>query len=136
MDLPLLKAIAAATADCRETSLHDLVLATGFSFDETAWSLEDLADAGFIEARFNRGDDRIIAANGIRLLEKGRRATGVWPPEQMYQALLDALEQMIEEEPDPVQKSKLQKLRDAAASVGADIVSNLVVSLGMRAAGL
>jgi hypothetical protein len=54
----------------------------------------------------------------------------------VHQALLDAIEQMIEAESDPVQKSKLQRLKDAAASLGADIVSNLVVSLGMRAAGL
>lgn len=59
--------------------------------DAAAWSVGDLSEAerlrciqrlhdgGFIEARFNRGDNRLLGAHVVRALPAALRAVGVWP---------------------------------------------------------
>ena len=53
--------------------------------------------------------------------EKGRRATGQWPPEDRYQSLVDVIEQMIDDEPDEAKKGKLRRLVAVIGDVGKDV---------------
>ena len=136
LDLPVLRAIAADTADQRGTSLHDLASITGFGIDEVARSLENLTDAHYIEAQFLRGADEIVAVHDVRLRERGMRATGVWPPDEAYQTFLDVIERMAEAEPNPERKSKLRKVGEAVAGLGSEVAGNVIAAVVTRVAGL
>jgi hypothetical protein len=50
-----------------------------FSYDERLRCIQRLHDGGYIEARFNRGDNRIMGAHVLHALPPALRAVGVWP---------------------------------------------------------
>jgi hypothetical protein len=91
--------------------------------------------AALIDAKYLTGED----VTGMRdpdpifmvtgLTERGRREVGQWPSEDSVAALLAALDKRIDETPDPVEKSKLQKMRDAAASMARDVLVGVLTDV-------
>lgn len=51
-----------------------------FDRDQRLRCIQRLHDGGYIEARFHRGDDRLLSAHVLRALPSALRAVGVWPP--------------------------------------------------------
>lgn len=82
-----------------------------------------LHDAGML--RVTTGDDRVISVREVT--EKGLQAAGEWPAstEQAAQALLAALDDAIDNAPDPEQRSKLQTLRSAAGNVSINALGGI-----------
>jgi hypothetical protein len=137
IDFPVLLAIADDTRTDRETDLHGLARRfPAFEIDEIARTLEDLYDSGYIDAYFNRGADKILSVHDVRLRERGRRVTRVWPPEQIYEAFLDALDKRLASESDPKARSALQKILDGTVALGRDVGSNVIAGVITRLAGL
>lgn len=50
-----------------------------FDRDQRLLCIQRLHDGGYIEARFQRGDDRLLSAHVLRALPSALRAVGVWP---------------------------------------------------------
>lgn len=77
-ELVVLRAIveaeeAGSDANDAATSVGD------FNQEERLRCIQRLHDGGYIEAKFNRGDDRIMSAHVLRALPLALRAVGVWP---------------------------------------------------------
>lgn len=59
---------------------HQAAMSVGdFDCDERIRCIRRLHDGRYIEARFHRGDDRIMSAHVIHALPPALRAVGVWP---------------------------------------------------------
>lgn len=128
-DLRVLEAVAEAEQErIPYFGVREISQKAELGEEATIVSLMALYEAAppYIDARPLPGDDRIIAINGIKLTERGRRTVGVWPSENAYDALLDLLAQRIDAEPDPEHKSKLQRLRETVQGMSRDVVVGLM----------
>lgn len=96
-------------------------------------------------------DDKYIKANVIKalgvgvvrwivlkVLPEGREAAGQWPSrdEEMLHRLLAAIDAQMESESDPKKKKSLEIIKDHAISLGSNVISELVVSAGLRLVGM
>ncbi len=122
LDLPVLEAAVELDADGQSIEGSPLATATGLGEDEIALALQALLEANYFEGRVTKtfGPTRIIHIHGIT--EKARRETGQWPSGDLYESLLAVLRADIERTDDPEKKTKLQAMRDAASSIGRDVV--------------
>jgi len=60
----------------------------------------------------------------VRLTERGRRAVGQWPSDDLADELIRILDARIERAHDEGERSRLKKLRDAALDVGRGLLSD------------
>ncbi|MGH3656848.1 MAG: hypothetical protein ACRDUA_09320 [Micromonosporaceae bacterium] len=130
-EVPVLK----ATADLLEqapvgrfVSSRDVAEATGIDHDQVTRALDALSDR-HIEAR---PDKRRGGVNVLRLTPAGRIDAGMWPsPEALTERLLASIDDHIERAT-PEEKSKLERLRDAARGMGRDLLVDVVAAIATR----
>ncbi len=65
---------------------------------------------------------------GVRLLERGARVVGIWPPEELYQAMLSVLDQ-VEQQSDEQTQTRLQRLRGAFIELGTNTASAVLAAM-------
>jgi hypothetical protein len=132
---PLLAELAKREDRGEKTDWADLMEATGLDERATQRSLRRLFDADYLTGHdvttFGSAEHELI---GIRLLEKGLRATGVWPDDG-YQAFLAELDAKIEVAA-PDERSRLERLRDGVIGVGRDVATDLISAVLRGQAGL
>ena len=61
----------------------------------------------------------------IRLTERGREAVRQWPPRDAYEAFADLLEDRIDAEGDPAERTRLEKARDSLGSVSREVFGSI-----------
>ena len=127
-ELLLLQAIAAADdvpVDAEE--LAETV--EGLEHESLMRVLRSLARAEYIEATLVEPDqtDYPVRVGNSRLTERGKVAVGAWPSEAAAgERFLRAVEPLVESENDPVKRTRLQALPDAAQTLGASVLSTVL----------
>jgi DNA-binding MarR family transcriptional regulator len=118
VEQPILEALAAG--DGVSMSDQELHAATGIDDADLMRSLRSLKEDDYIDAVLVQPDqaDYPVRAAGVRLLPKGLRQAGLWPAEDFASAFMAALESAIGEETDPQRRSNLERLLNAAKTVG------------------
>lgn len=125
----------AEEADQDAFSTVDLAESLGIDISKARRSARALYEAGYIygsDASTTAGFDLL----GMRLLERGRRAVGQWPSEDVYDALVRLLQAQIAEEEDPERRTRLQRLLTSVTEVGKDVAGGVLVSLARQVLGL
>ncbi len=84
-------------------------------------------DGGTMAERFDWWD--------LRLTEKGRRAIQQWPSDDPGAALVQLLEERLEQSEDPSETTKLQRVLDTIRDVGTGVLSSVLRDL-LRGAGI
>lgn len=136
-EMPILEAIfeAEESGDSEDWTVSSVAEATEFSKEKATLGVRALAEAGFIW-----GHDSSTTAGwdlfGIRLMERGRRAVGQWPTDDVYDTLLRTLRAQIDEESDPARKTRLTKLLDVVTSVGQDVAGSVLSAWFRQMSGL
>jgi hypothetical protein len=113
----------------------DLAKAAGLDFEN---SFERGSGASGRRLHERRGASTLDGYDLLapRLLERGRRAIGQWPSEQTFEAFLHALDEQIVETEDPLERSRLEKLRAAAADVGKGVLGAVLTAIIKQQTGL
>lgn len=131
-ELRLLEAIARAEEDHAGEPLHSLDSrlgdATGLPDDEVQLGLRALDEAAYIFGNNPGINQRIFDLIDIRLLEKGRRTVGQWPPEDQYDAFVAVLDQQIASAPTEEERSRLERMRDVALGMGRDVLTSVLAA--------
>jgi sugar phosphate isomerase/epimerase len=95
-------------------------------------SLRRLHNAEMIRAQPMLGGNWVISG----VTERGLREVGAWPSEERYaQQLIAALEDVAENHPDPVQRSKARKMLDTIGEFGYKTFIDFSASLVAKMAG-
>jgi hypothetical protein len=110
-------------------SVSELAERANVDPDNAQAELELLIAGGFVRGRFldGLGADRDYCDPG--LAPAGARAVGRWPPEAVYDALLQILGQRISDEIDPAKRTKLQQFRDSLLQIGQSVAAEVLASL-------
>ena len=98
--------------------------------------LRALHESAFIEGNKANINQRIFDLDDIRLLERGRRAVGQWPPEDHFDAFLEVLNEKIDEAETSAERSKLECVREAALGVGRDVLASVSSAWARQIGGL
>ena len=131
-ELPILEAIAALEEELiRRHDLTDDLLQerTGLDGRTVERALRSLEYAGYLTGT----DASSMSGFGMMSIElrgPGRRAIGQWPSTDPADAFVRALDRMLATEADPDERSRLQRLRDAAADVTKQVLSGALVVAG------
>jgi hypothetical protein len=127
-DLPILTAIVEMEATMNpgmpEFDGHEVARRAGMQFDPEGYnrSLLRLADGAYIDLDVIRaalGGTVYCTVRGA--LQRGRRVTGQWPPDDAYLSLLAIFQERIDEAPDEPTKGRLRAALDGFLGVGKDI---------------
>jgi hypothetical protein len=131
-DFPVLVE-ATRQVDAREAvDVHAMAVAADTDEDGVDEALAALEDAGYLDTI--RGPTRTSGdaqLHGVRLRERGLRATGLWPnDDDQADALVQVLEQAADQVSDGDDQSALRKagrlLRGVPAAVLADVTAALI----------
>jgi hypothetical protein len=131
-DLPLLHAAAERLDEGEDEAFGPSDLA-----DETGLSRDDCRRAGaaLVSAGYLRGIDVSSMGNGLvkdylltELTEKGRRAVGMWPSADAGEALIAALRDAAEHEPDMERRGLLRKATESLEKVGTGVLTGVVTA--------
>lgn len=90
--------------------------------------LHELERSGYLEASVSATGD-MLGANVVRLTEKGLQQVAGWPSQDslgMADRLLWVLEERIEQAPTEDERTRLQRLRDAAVGIGRDVLTDVL----------
>lgn len=134
--LPILEAVFRfEEADAEGTQTSDVAQATGLELEPTRRELRRLYEDGLVigEVLSWTGPWDMY---GIRLSGQARRQIGQWPPEDSYDALLEVLRLQIENEQDPDQRTRLERLRETIGEVGQSVVSTVLAAYLKNQIGL
>lgn len=123
---PILEAIAAGEAG-RDLNNDDVAEATGLSRDDVDRGLLALYEADYVTGT-DAAAEELCYLLGMRLLERGRRAVGVWPADDSGEALLDLLRARIADADTDEERSRWQRLFDAAKGLGGTALRELTVA--------
>lgn len=127
-ELLLLDAIAAADdVPIDAEALAETV--DGLEHESLMRVLRSLARADYIEAILVEPDqtDYPVRVANIRLTERGKIAVGAWPSDDAAgERFLRAVELLADRETDPVKRTRLQALRDAAQTLGSSMLSTVL----------
>lgn len=136
-ELVLLKAIARFEQEAgEELNSWQLAELTGLEPRDVEVGLHALYDAGYITGTDASGFDQAFGLMAIRLEERGRRAVGQWPPEDQFDAFVAVLEQRIAEASTDEERSRLERVRDAALGVGRDVLTSVLSAWARQVGGL
>ena len=139
-DFPVLQAVQWLTVNGPPTRL-DAVVA------EVAALPQDVVSASLLrlrEAHFISGDHPMRADDDgapidwfdLRLAERGLRAVGEWPPSDQYAAIVEALDQFVERQVEPDDRSRAERIRAAVLDGGKDLAINLGATVFTKWSGL
>lgn len=94
--------------------------------------VERLIRGGYMTGNLRKlltgGDPSPWPLVGAKLLERGARVVGMWPPEELYQAILSILDQ-VEQISDQPTRTSLQNLRSAFLNLGANTSAAVLAAL-------
>lgn len=134
-DLPLLEKVAELEGDDDSLVASHGVLADalGADWDEAhvTASLRRLVQADYLAAT----DISTFAGPywmSIGLTERGRRAVGLWPSDDVATALLAVLDERIATADDAEEQARWRKLRDGAATVGQGVLTGVLIETVKR----
>lgn len=82
----------------------------------------------------NAAAEELCYLIGVRLTERGRRAVGVWPAEDPGDALLELLAARVAAASSPEERSRLERLFDAAKGLGGTALRELTLAYLKQAA--
>lgn len=118
-----------------ELFLHDLAQTTGTDTEELRRATAALLAGGYIEASVmpGFGPTRLVVTG---LTEKGRRASGLWPEGDTFDALIDALQEAADSTDDPDERGKLENLRRTALDTGKGVMNAVIQAWIKRMTGL
>ena len=135
-ELPILLATAEAEETGGDASTQSLADATGLNVRDASLGLRVLFEADYLTGVdvTTQGGPPLDLIN-VHLLEKGRRAVSQWPADASS-ILLEILAERIAATSDPVEKGRLEQLRDAALGVSRDVLVSVLSALARQAAGL
>jgi DNA-binding transcriptional ArsR family regulator len=103
-------------------SHEEMIEATGLSEDQVRAAGAALEQARLVELLHEGGGDFTFWA----ITPEARRLTGVWPTAEIAaDRLIAAIEAAIERTDDPVQKSRLQKIREGFLAAGRDMTVSI-----------
>jgi hypothetical protein len=102
--------------------------------------LDRLSDGGYLAGEVGKtatgGNPRPWFLHPLRLGIPGARAVGMWPSGDAAGVLLDVLKAAEDAAPDPEERGRIAKARDALSSIGMSVLTELAVSYTKRMAGL
>jgi hypothetical protein len=133
-ELPLLEALAELERE-HGVGLDQLVERTGLPREQAAIAVEALIEDGYVagSAAHDMGGKDWLS---LRLLGDGRRAVRQWPSEDTSaQALVDVLEQRLAETDDPEERSRLERMRDAAKGLGGAVLREVTTAWARQVLG-
>jgi hypothetical protein len=127
VEQPILEALAGG--DGSSMSSSQLVEATGIETPVLMRALRSLKEADYISAVLLTADeaDYPLAADSVRLLERGLRQTRLWPNEDWSAALVAELEKAIQDEADEHERTKLDGVL-GAVKTAAGMTLNAVIA--------
>lgn len=134
---PILEAILQSeeAGTHRDMTVEVVAEMTGLEPAVVGRALQSLIDARFVDAidssTFGSSYPEYMAP---RLLERGRRDVGQWPP-GIAEAFTQRLDSLISTETDPTAQTRLRRLKEAAGEVSKGVVSGAIVAAGQWAAG-
>lgn len=139
IDLPVLERVGDLEGD-RGTpvkNVDELAKALGDGWDEAVVlaSVGRLVRSGHldaIDASSHSGDDWLR----LRLSERGRRAAGLWPSNELADTLLAILDDRIADADDEEERSRWRQLRDSAGAVGQNVLGGILVEAAKRGMAL
>jgi hypothetical protein len=131
---PILDAIATLSSTSN-SRFEDIEKATGMTHQEVQTGVWNLYEAAYITGMdvSSMGDGFDLIE--IRLLERGLRATGMWPSDP-YDEFVRVLHEAIANEPDAEKKSRLERVLDAVTEVGKGVATGVITEIVKRAAGI
>jgi hypothetical protein len=133
-ELVLLEAIAIAEQELEEPLVsYALPERTGLDDIEVQRGLRALFEAGFIGGTQGGINQRLFDLENIRLLERGRRTVGQWPPENQFDSFVEVLNERIVSADSDEERSKLERIRD---TVGRDVLTSVLSSWARQVGGL
>lgn len=137
-DRPILEAAAESEKSATPLYIEELANALGLSPLVVANSVETLMDARFFVGSPVRvwASPPLVEVHELRLLERGLRTLGDWPPSDAFDAFKQLVEEQIAAEPDPEQRTKLKRFLDAAVDVGTNLTGNVLATLVQRMVGM
>lgn len=130
-DFPvLLEAARLIEAGASYVFEQPLAAATGLDRDQVIRAIVTLQRGGYVEARLNRGDDRVTSATIVDISPQGMREVGLWPsPETGAERLLAALDTLVEQAPNEAERSRWRKIRDGVAGAGRDVLISIAATV-------
>jgi DNA-binding transcriptional ArsR family regulator len=136
-ELPVLDAIAQGEAEGVDmVNFQDLVTVLKMDPQAVARSLEALVDAGYVtlvDCSSMVGFDAL----DIRLMERGRRATGQWPSDDPFDALVQVIEaRSVDSGTDELTRTKLRGLLDDLQDVGKATATAVLSAYLQRVVGI
>lgn len=116
------KAAKAAVPDLRPELYRETVVALG--------------DDEFLDVAVLRGDGTLQSVRIRSIRAKGRRQVKQWPSDDPASELLAALQARLDATEDPIERGRLEQLRDAASTVGKGVLTGLILSVVKSMGGL
>jgi len=127
---PILEALASKEDSGGPTMSWELATSVDLTEDDFKRGLRALYESGFIAGDSLVAEDFILG--GVRLTERGRRAVGQWPSQDLASELVQLLGRMVDSEPDSDQKGRLKRLQTAVTGVGTDLLAKVISELLTR----
>ena len=121
-----------------EVRLEQVIERTGFTSIECQQGLRRVVEASppYIVAHFAAlGFSPDNAVMGIRLLERGLRATELWPSEDASDALLAVIEARLAAADTPEERTALQRARDAIKGLAGETLKQVAIAYAKQIAG-
>ena len=135
-ELPILEAVARAEAKGRfVANNNELAETTGLERDTVDLGLFALRDARYLTG-VDAAAEELCYLLEIRLLERGRRAIRQWPSEDAADTLLELLSARVAAASTEEDRSRWQRLLDAAKGLGGAALRELTITWIERQAGL
>jgi hypothetical protein len=135
-ELPILEAIRRAEISGDNVDSAAAAAVPGLPRERYMTIIESLNDASYLEARILPGDNQIMSVHVLRLMERGRRAVGQWPSEDVFEAFLELLKNRIEETDNDVEKGRLRRALESMTAIGRQVGTAVLTDLARQAAGL
>lgn len=106
-----------------EFDAHEIAQRAGIQFDPEGFnrSLIRLAGGDYINLDVMRAGGGAVYCAIMGVFQRGRRATGQWPPDDAYLSLLNLFQERIDDAPDEPTKGRLRAALDGFLGVGRDI---------------
>lgn len=132
---PLLEAIARAEEEDRSINNDDLAVDTGLDRHAVDRGLLALVEASYVGG-IDAAAEEVCYLLDIRLRERGRRAVDQWPSENPGEELLKLLAHRVEIAETAEERSRWQRVLEAARGLGGKAVTEVTIALLKREAGL
>lgn len=136
--VPVLERLLAAEREDRTVYGEELrALAEGATDRVFHNTMCDLIDEAFIGGRrYREGGERYYEYADLRLLPRGRQVVRDWPTENVFDALITALDAAIDGATEPAERTKLERLKASSLEVGQGMLTSVLAAVVTQVAGL